>query len=84
MADDGRRAGVTTSTAPRLPLAGRYVDHLRAERGLAANTVVAYQRDLALYARYLGEVGVADPRPVSPQQLESFDAWLRGDVPLPL
>lgn len=63
---------------PTLPLLGRFVDHVRAERGLAANTVEAYRRDLGLYARYLDEVGVADPREVTPRQVESFVAWLRG------
>jgi integrase/recombinase XerD len=60
-----------------LPLVGRYVDHLRAERGLAGNTVDAYRRDLSLYARYLEEVGIADPREVAADDLEAFVGWLR-------
>jgi integrase/recombinase XerD len=60
-----------------LPLVGRYVDHLRAERGLAGNTVDAYRRDLALYARYLEEVGIGDPREVAADDLEAFVGWLR-------
>jgi integrase/recombinase XerD len=61
-----------------LPLLGRYLDHLRAERGLARNTLEAYRRDLARYADYLAEVGIADPRAVATEDLQSFVAWLRG------
>jgi integrase/recombinase XerD len=60
-----------------MPLLGRYVDHLRAERGLADNTVQAYRRDLGLYARYLEEVGIADPRTVAGEDLDAFVVWLR-------
>jgi integrase/recombinase XerD len=60
-----------------LPLVGRYVDHLRAERGLAGNTVAAYRRDLAVYARYLDEIGIDDPREVAADDLETFVGWLR-------
>ncbi len=37
------------------PAVESYLDHLAAERGLAANTVAAYRRDLELLARMLGE-----------------------------
>jgi integrase/recombinase XerD len=60
-----------------LPLLGRYLDHLRAERGLASNTVQAYRRDLRLYARYLAEVAIDDPRQVVADDLETFVGWLR-------
>jgi integrase/recombinase XerD len=72
---DVGRAG--TLDAVTLPLVGRYVDHLRAERGLAGNTVVAYRRDLALYGHYLEEVGISDPREVATGDLEAFVGWLR-------
>jgi integrase/recombinase XerD len=65
-------------TRARMPLLGRYLDHLRAERGLARNTVVAYRRDLSRYADYLAEVGIADPRVVATEDLEAFVAWLRS------
>lgn len=61
----------------RLPLVGRYVDHLAAERGLAVNTVQAYRRDLALYASYLAEVGIGHPTEVAGEDLEAFLVWLR-------
>jgi len=56
---------------------GRYLDHLRGERGLAANTVDAYRRDLALYAAFLSDIGIGDPRAVTSEDLEMFVAWLR-------
>jgi integrase/recombinase XerD len=67
-AGDGRRP---------LPLLGRYLDHLRAERGLARNTLDAYRRDLGRYADYLDEVGIDDPRRVATEDLEAFVGWLR-------
>ncbi|MBX6750443.1 MAG: site-specific tyrosine recombinase XerD [Micromonosporaceae bacterium] len=38
-----------------------YVDHLAVERGLAANTVAAYRRDLYRYARFLAAAGAQFP-----------------------
>jgi integrase/recombinase XerD len=61
-----------------LPLLGRYLDHLRAERGLARNTLEAYRRDLGRYADYLAEVGIGDPRTVATEDLQAFVAWLRS------
>lgn len=58
----------------------RYLDHLRAERGLAPNTVAAYRRDLAVYGEYLAEVGIADVVEVETADLEAFVGWLRRRV----
>lgn len=60
-----------------LPLVGRYLDHLRVERGLSSHTVAAYRRDLRHYARYLDEHGIDDPREVAAEDVEAFVAWLR-------
>ena len=60
------------------PLVGRYLDHLRVERGLTPNTITAYRRDLRLYTRYLGEMGIGDPRTAVAEDLEAFVAWLRA------
>ena len=62
---------------PSLRFAGRYLDHLAAERGLSTNTVDAYRRDLAVYARYLDEFGIEEPRKVATADLEQFLVWLR-------
>jgi integrase/recombinase XerD len=51
---------VTTASAgagPREPSGwlGRYLDHLAAERGLSANTLAAYRRDVEALTRGMGE-----------------------------
>lgn len=55
---------------------------LSAERGLAANTVAAYRRDLAQYVQYLGAVETADPGPdlddITPELVAGFMADLDG------
>ncbi|MTV26824.1 site-specific tyrosine recombinase XerD [Nitriliruptoraceae bacterium ZYF776] len=61
-----------------MPLLGRYLDHLRVERGLARNTLDAYRRDLSVYADYLADIDVADPRAVATEDLEAFVGWLRA------
>jgi integrase/recombinase XerD len=38
-----------------------YLDHLAVERGLAANTIAAYRRDLQRYVRFLAAAGVPFP-----------------------
>jgi integrase/recombinase XerD len=50
-----------------------YLDHLRVERGLSANTLAAYGRDLAKFAGYAEEVGVTNP---SDADLGLVAGWL--------
>src|SRR5690606_19757066 len=38
-----------------------YLDHLAVERGLAANTIAAYRRDLQRYVRFLAAAGAPFP-----------------------
>lgn len=57
--------------------AERYLDHLRVERGLSTHTLAAYERDLCLYGRYLGSVGIDDPRASLAHDLAEFVRWLR-------
>jgi len=72
------RPSSVSGAAPSLPLLGRYIDHLAAERGLSVNTIEAYRRDLAMYRDYLAEVNIGDPREVVGEDLETFVAWLRA------
>ena len=57
-----------------------YLDHLAVERGLAANTLGAYRRDLRRYVDFLQERGVDDPDRVRESEVTDFLAAIRtGD-----
>lgn len=75
------------STAP-LSDVGRavrtYLDHLSVERGLAANTLTSYRRDLRRYQEYLAENGVEDLAAISEATVSGFLMRLReGDADHP-
>ena len=58
-----------------------YLQHLVVERGLAANTVEAYGRDLRRYLSVLAQHGKAQLADVSPSDVAEFVASLReGDA----
>lgn len=61
-----------------------YLRHVTIERGLSANTVAAYRRDLAVYTAWLDERGVADLRAVTAPLVAEFVAHLgtRPESPL--
>jgi integrase/recombinase XerD len=59
----------------------RYLDHLTVERGLAANTLTAYRRDLLRYLRALAGAGVADLDTVTAADVTSYLASLRDGDP---
>jgi integrase/recombinase XerD len=57
-----------------------YLDHLSVERGLAANTLASYRRDLRRYVAYLDAAGVDSLDAVTEQTVTEFLARLReGD-----
>ncbi len=61
-----------------------YLDHLSVERGLAANTLSSYRRDLRRYLEFLDNAGVAELDDVSEQTVMAFLARLReGDTEHP-
>jgi integrase/recombinase XerD len=64
---------VDTRDAVRVVVAD-YLAHLAVERGVAANTLAAYRRDLRRYADHLGPVGLGS---VSEAQVSGFLAALR-------
>lgn len=65
---------------------GQYLDHLQVERGLSANTLAAYRRDLTRYVEFLAERGVEALAGVTTVEVTEFTVALAaGDgthVPL--
>ncbi|NUU05918.1 site-specific tyrosine recombinase XerD [Leifsonia sp. C5G2] len=61
-----------------------FLRHVAIERGLSANTVAAYRRDLAVYGDWLEQQGVADVAAVTPATLSAFAVHLgtREESPL--
>ena len=49
-----------------------YLAHLDVERGLSANTLAAYRRDLARYVAFLQARGVTEPAAVSERDVEDY------------
>ena len=61
-----------------------YLDHLAVERGLAANTLSSYRRDLRRYHAFLDASGVTDLEAVSEATVSGFLVHLReGDADHP-
>ncbi|MBB3084733.1 site-specific tyrosine recombinase XerD [Geodermatophilus sabuli] len=57
-----------------------YLDHLTVERGLAANTIASYRRDLRRYAEFLESAGVRGLAEVAESDVAGFLTALRqGD-----
>ncbi|HET7325864.1 MAG TPA: site-specific tyrosine recombinase XerD [Nocardioidaceae bacterium] len=57
-----------------------YLDHLTVERGLAANTVSSYRRDLRRYVAFLGARGIHEPGGAREPDVTEFLMRLReGD-----
>jgi integrase/recombinase XerD len=58
-----------------------YLDHLAIERGVAANTLSSYRRDLRRYAEHLVTRGVDDLRKVTEPDVSEFLVALRKGDP---
>jgi integrase/recombinase XerD len=78
---------VTTTAGTTSPIARAvrtYLDHLSVERGLAANTLSSYRRDLRRYLEHLDRLGVEDLADVDEATVSSFLVRLReGDTDHP-
>ena len=76
-----------TGTALETQVQG-YLDHLAIERGVAANTLISYRRDLRRYTEHLVSRGIVDMRAVAETDVSDFLVELRrgdpdtGAVPL--
>ncbi len=58
-------------------LVATYLDHLTVERGLAANTLLSYRRDLRRYAEHLSALGVQSVTDVGAGTVSAFLVALR-------
>lgn len=61
-----------------------YLRHVSIERGLAANTVAAYRRDLVIYSDWLSVAGLDDLRTVTSAHISEFVRFLGGREESPL
>ncbi|MFD2673701.1 site-specific tyrosine recombinase XerD [Gulosibacter bifidus] len=56
----------------------QYLRHLTIERGLSANSLDAYRRDLARYTEYLAGEGTTEPNAITAPMTQAFMSWLRA------
>lgn len=61
-----------------------YLRHVSIERGLSANTVAAYRRDLVVYGSWLAEQGIDDPAAVTTTAISDFALHLGSREESPL
>jgi len=79
-AEEGESGG--PEQGPPSPVAGvidRYLRHVTVERGLSANTLAAYRRDLERYRGFLAERGTTDPSDIRSTDVSAFSGALRGE-----
>jgi integrase/recombinase XerD len=62
----------------------QYLRHVAIERGLSANTVAAYRRDLAAYRQLLDSRGVTEPAAIASADVVAFAHELRTRQESPL
>ncbi len=62
---------------------GAYLDHLLVERGLSANTLAAYRRDLSRYTAFLSDRGIEAIGAVTPAVITDYLVEFREADPAP-
>lgn len=70
--DTADQARQESNALPLDSVIERYWNHLRIARGLSRNTLLAYQRDVATFQRYLQDHELYEAREVSPPCLSGF------------
>jgi integrase/recombinase XerD len=65
-------------------VADSYLRHVSIERGLSANTVAAYRRDLGVYAEWLTSRDVTDPAAITTPMISEFTVHLGSRAESPL
>ncbi len=76
--EPGRQAPAVAVPPPIARSAQAYRDHLAVERGLAANSLAAYGRDLRRYLAFCAGRGITSAAEVTEADLGDFLAWLRA------
>lgn len=76
-ADSPGLSGGVASPSPLDRSLDHYLRHVSIERGLAANTVAAYRRDLSAYLAHLDACGVDSPAQIDAPSVASFVSALR-------
>ncbi|BBX43950.1 site-specific tyrosine recombinase XerD [Mycobacterium simiae] len=71
---------MTTALTLETQLQG-YLDHLTIERGVAANTLSSYRRDLRRYSKHLSDRGIHDLAKVGEDDVSEFLVALRRGDP---
>ncbi|WP_448623536.1 site-specific tyrosine recombinase XerD [Geodermatophilus sp. URMC 64] len=80
MGGGARLTATAAETSPIERVVTGYLDHLTVERGLAANSIASYRRDLRRYTEYLAAAGVTGLREITEADVAGFLAALRrGD-----
>ncbi len=76
----GAKGRAMTALALHAQLQG-YLDHLTIERGVAANTLSSYRRDLRRYSKHLSDRGIHDLAKVGEDDVSEFLVALRRGDP---
>jgi len=81
MAEEQREQAAPARPSPLARAITLYLDHLSVERGLAANSLAAYRRDLARYLAWTASKGITSPDQVAETDIADFLLSLRaGDA----
>ena len=75
---DARGAGLAEPPDAVAESIRHFLDHLAVERGLAANSLLAYRRDLRRYADHLRQAGIRDLGEIDEARISGFLVALRS------